>query len=81
MADCLHRSAFRYKEFIHQQERPQDLEIIRTATQQGKAWGRPAFLEKLAKSLCRVVTPRARGSQERKINRCAPFYLYARKLE
>ena len=60
-ADCLQRSVFRYKDFFYQEEKPEDLEAIRTATQQGKAWGKPAFLEKLAESLGRVVTPRTRG--------------------
>jgi hypothetical protein len=36
---CLHASAFRYKEFLYHEEHPQDLETIRTATQQGKTWG------------------------------------------
>lgn len=34
---------------------------VPTATQQGKAWGKPAFLEKLAESLGRVVTSGKRG--------------------
>jgi putative transposase len=61
MADGLQRSVFHYKDFFSLEEKPEDLEAIRTATQQGKAWGKPAFLENLAESLGRVVTPRTRG--------------------
>jgi putative transposase len=61
MADCLHHSVFSYKEFFYEEERDEELEAIRTAAQQGKAWGRLAFLEKLADSLDRIVVPRKRG--------------------
>jgi len=61
MADCLHRSFFTYKDFFYKEERAEDPETIRTAAQQGKAWGRMAFLEKLANSLNRVVVPQKRG--------------------
>lgn len=61
MASCLHSSALRYNEFFYQEENPQELQAIRTATQQGKAWGKTSFLEKLTNSLGRVVTPRRRG--------------------
>jgi len=34
-----------------------DLEAIRIAAQQDKEWWKPAFLEKLANSLDRIVVP------------------------
>ena len=61
LADCLHNSAFRYRDFFYEKEDPPDLDGIRMAAQQGKAWGRPSFLEKLKESLGRIVTPRRRG--------------------
>jgi putative transposase len=65
-ADYLHSSCFSYREFFYEQERDEDIDAIRTAAQQGRAWGRPVFLEKLAESLGRVVMPRPRGGQVRK---------------
>jgi putative transposase len=59
--DLLHRATFGYREFFYQEEDSQDLDAIRTAVRQGKAWGRPAFLDELGNILGRVVTPRARG--------------------
>ncbi|MBW2650129.1 MAG: transposase, partial [Deltaproteobacteria bacterium] len=53
MADCLHDSIFSYKRFFYEEEVTEDLEAIRTSAQQGKAWGKPAFLEELANSLDR----------------------------
>jgi putative transposase len=60
-ADYLHDSAFSYREFFYEQERSKDVEAIRDAAQQGKAWGRAAFLERLGNKLNRVVVPRKRG--------------------
>jgi len=60
-ADGLYRSSFRYVDFFYQQDRSQDIDGIRTAVHQGKAWGRSGFLEKLGKSLDRIVIPRTRG--------------------
>ncbi|MBW2029985.1 MAG: hypothetical protein JRJ31_13025 [Deltaproteobacteria bacterium] len=39
MADYLHDFAFSYREFFYEEERSEDMEAIREATQQGKAWG------------------------------------------
>jgi len=61
MADYLHDSAFSYRGFFYEEERSEDVEAIREATQQGKAWGRAAFLERLGNRLNRVVVPRKRG--------------------
>lgn len=61
MADYLHDSVFSYREFFYEQERSGDIEAIREAEQQGKAWGRGVFLEKLGSKLGRVVVPRKRG--------------------
>ena len=52
---------YSYKEFFYEEERHEELEAIRKAAQQGKAWGRLVFLEKLADSLDRIVVPRKRG--------------------
>ena len=60
-ADYLHTSAFTYREFFYKEERPEDLQTIRLATQQGRAWGGTEFLEDLARICNRVVTPRRRG--------------------
>ena len=61
MADHLHDSAFSYRKFFYEQERTEDVDEIRAAAQQGKAWGKAAFLERLATELNRVVAPRNRG--------------------
>ena len=61
MADYLHDSAFSYRAFFYEKGRPEDLKTIRTATQQGKAWGKATFLERLGRSYDRVVVPRRRG--------------------
>jgi len=61
MADRLHRSAFSYRDFFHEQDGAGDLEAIREAAKQGKAWGKTLFLEKLANELGKVVVPRKRG--------------------
>ena len=61
MTDCLHDSVFSYKDFFYEKEGNEDLEAIRTSAQQDRAWGKPAFLEKLADSLARIVVPRKRG--------------------
>ena len=61
MADYLHESVFSYREFFYEQERSGDIEAIREAAQQGKAWGRAVFLERLGSKLGRVVVPRKRG--------------------
>jgi len=66
-AEYLHSSCFSYGEFFYEQEREEDIGDIRVAAQQGKAWGRPVFLETLAESLGRVVVPRPRGGQARKV--------------
>jgi|GEM_PF-3076214 len=46
---------------FYEQERSGDIEAIREAAQQGKAWGRGVFLERLASKLGRVVAPRKKG--------------------
>jgi putative transposase len=61
-ADYLHSSCFSYREFFYEQESDEDVAGIRISTQQGRAWGRPEFLEALANSLGRVVAPRRRGN-------------------
>ena len=66
MADYLHGSAFSYRDFFHEQDGAGDLEAIREATQQGKAWGRTLFLERLADELGKVVVPRKRGRPKKK---------------
>ena len=60
-ADYLHDFAFSYRAFFYEEERTEDLKTIRIAAQQGKAWGRAAFLERLARSYNQVVVPRRRG--------------------
>jgi len=69
MADHLHGSAFGYSDFFHEQDGTGDLEAMREAALQGKAWGRTLFLERLADELGKVVVPRKRGWQRKKINR------------
>jgi len=65
MADYLHDSGFSYREFFYEQERAEDMEAIRGAVQQGKAWGSAAFLERLGSKLNRVFVPRKRGRLEK----------------
>jgi putative transposase len=60
-ADYVHSSCFSYREFFYEQELDLCIESIRISTQQGRAWGRPEFLEALAKSLGQVVAPRGKG--------------------
>ena len=72
MADCMHRSAFPYRDFFYQEENPQQVGAIRTATRQGKALGRPSFLEELGSSLGRVVTARGRGRPEKEKKQVRP---------
>ncbi|MBW2045185.1 MAG: hypothetical protein JRI96_09940 [Deltaproteobacteria bacterium] len=66
LADCIHDSAFSYKEFFYEDERMEDLKTIRIATKQGKAWGQEAFLKKLAHMYDRVVVPQTRGRPRKK---------------
>jgi len=61
MADHLHDSAFSYRKFSYEQGRTEDVDEIRAAAKQGKAWGKAASLERLATELNRVVAPRNRG--------------------
>ena len=65
MADHLHDSVLSYREFFYEQERSGDIEAIREAAQQGKAWGRAVFLERLGSKLGRVVVPRKRGRSKK----------------
>ncbi len=53
-------------DYLHEQDGAGDLEAIREATQQGKAWGRTLFLERLADELGKVVVPRKRGRPKKK---------------
>ena len=64
-ADYLHSSCFSDREFFYEQEREEDIGDIRIAVQQGRAWGRPVFMETLAESLGRVVAPRPIGKPVR----------------
>ena len=70
MADYLHGSTFSHRDFFHEQDRAGDLEAIREAAQQGKAWGRTLFLERVADELGKVVAPEKEGGQRKKINIC-----------
>ena len=64
MADYLHDSVFSYSEFFYEQKRTGDIEAIREAAQQGKAWGR-------------VVVPRKRGRSKKEDKLGAtPFFLW-----
>lgn len=66
MADYRHNSPFSYKEFFYEQERNEDLEAIQDAAQQGKAWGKAAFLEELTSKLGEIVVPRKKGRPPKK---------------
>ena len=68
MADNFHdyNSASNYKDFFYEQERVEEIEAIQEAAQQGKAWGKTAFLERLAEELGKAVAPRKKGRPRKK---------------
>lgn len=67
MVDYLNTSSFRYPDFSYEEEHTQDFDTILRVAQQGKAWGKASFLARVAKSLGKLVVPRARG-RPKKIN-------------